>query len=965
MEKEDKKKKKKEMKETFIKVPQNKDNEYHFAIYTGEKLKIKLKGDLPLIDAHMHIQSNNTAPMTLQYGVLMKKLIVELNKKPDMIKKIIKTGRRIESVIQILFLVFLFNPKTSLGIFIAKMIYNKSVLSEWVKAIKKLLDNITVYSVDKMTIDIMSKLGRDMLNTIMPVLGDFFKIGTLDTDNVGRLFMGDMNGLEAVEYAVGLETFDKLKRIYGIDLDLSTPSKIITKMKQGDGMSTDQARKMIENRNYLYKNFQYLTKYYYDDVRIFHMNVVLPMDMGYSHYWGYFGIPIYFPKDSDNVYYVRTFTYYLSFFDQILYTKSFLYKSGKIKDNDGEKFQKRIETRVNDRLIREVKHDAREAYKKIDSRSEHLKGFTERDQFPSDVKSKVNNIKSECDKISGMLKNMENGYKTGSNGKGLNVRFKEEISDFSCNIIKEYDESLEKNKEDEDIMKSYHFVSNYIGYRLDKLEDTVRKQIGRLEDSKYFDAMEELREVIYDMRKQIDIGLMNNIKADVKYLVPKANKAAEKCKKEIDRYREIIKDLEKKINEEIDLVKKHFNVTRYGLNKIIPHNLKLSDNKDHFRIKSKRSTDWSDRGINETFNEKEEYKDMNDSKDYDKYLNRDNNLYLDQVPGKERKMYESYRIQLSRTLATGLRYAFRMLPFYHYDPRRHYTSSANLKTIKDDIKNNFAFHILTPGDMEMPRITPVEFTDQYFDTLFKQEKTSNKDAFDIVQTGSNDGICWGYKMYTELGYVPHMFDDGDRGYPLLKETVNGRYSHLKEFFEHCESNKIPITCHGSPQGMTIADTPIYGRIGKGEMKQGQSFDKMLYELKIADAADSLTYLDRICVNPDAWDRVLQKYGSLKLCLAHYGGYGTWLGKSKKELDEDLLVDWRSGVTGLIKKYQNVYTDLACFLNEEEAIPDIIEAGKYEDALSRTNLQKKGLNREEIDTNAINRMNTTFITGLHP
>ena len=53
--------------------------ENHFALFTGEEYEIRTIGFIPLIDAHIHIQSNNTAPLTLQWCMLMLQLATFLN----------------------------------------------------------------------------------------------------------------------------------------------------------------------------------------------------------------------------------------------------------------------------------------------------------------------------------------------------------------------------------------------------------------------------------------------------------------------------------------------------------------------------------------------------------------------------------------------------------------------------------------------------------------------------------------------------------------------------------------------------------------------------------------------------------------------------------------------------------------------------------------------------------------------
>ena len=157
------------------------------------------------------------------------------------------------------------------------------------------------------------------------------------------------------------------------------------------------------------------------------------------------------------------------------------------------------------------------------------------------------------------------------------------------------------------------------------------------------------------------------------------------------------------------------------------------------------------------------------------------------------------------------------------------------------------------------------------------------------------------------------------------------------------------------------------RIGKRQLKQGESFAKMLYTPTIKDAADSLLYVDDICVHPKNWGKVLKQFGRLKLCLAHYSGYTAWTkgdsdtdGDFKKKLDKSLLVDWRKDVTDLIINNPNVYTDISCFLNYEEAIPVFIDGKTYENAILGIVEEHKILTKADADL--LNRCYTLDAAG---
>ena len=115
-------------KQTYIRVPQNKDRTHQFAFFTGTNINVKIKSDLPLIDAHMHIQSNNIAPIPVQYGVLLKQLIIALKDNPDIVKKILGYTKAGEIIIQCIFAAFLFNPITCGGAVLLKGYYNQSGL---------------------------------------------------------------------------------------------------------------------------------------------------------------------------------------------------------------------------------------------------------------------------------------------------------------------------------------------------------------------------------------------------------------------------------------------------------------------------------------------------------------------------------------------------------------------------------------------------------------------------------------------------------------------------------------------------------------------------------------------------------------------------------------------------------------------------------------------------------------------
>jgi hypothetical protein len=150
---------------------------------------------------------------------------------------------------------------------------------------------------------------------------------------------------------------------------------------------------------------------------------------------------------------------------------------------------------------------------------------------------------------------------------------------------------------------------------------------------------------------------------------------------------------------------------------------------------------------------------------------------------------------------------------------------------------------------------------------FKKTKMTNQYAFDHVDLDKT-GICWGYKMYTMLGFPSNMYDP--KSYPGPDDTLEGRFDHYKAFFEYCVDKEIPITCHGSPAAMTIADTILYLKEHEKEHPESGEFKDQLYSHIPEEIKESLQFVDDSFVRPGSWRKVLDTPGlkTLKLNLAH-------------------------------------------------------------------------------------------------
>lgn len=176
----------------------------------------------------------------------------------------------------------------------------------------------------------------------------------------------------------------------------------------------------------------------------------------------------------------------------------------------------------------------------------------------------------------------------------------------------------------------------------------------------------------------------------------------------------------------------------------------------------------------------------------------------------------------------------------------------------------------------------------------------------------NGGLFWGVKMYVALGYPPYIGDASmtKRVFPALQA---GSYSELKQFFLYCASNDIPITCHGSPQGMTIGDPAIYL---KEYLKQepASKYMKNQYAHFPVDGkgfSNGLGLIDSFS-SPESWTAALKGVTGgkkLRICIAHFGGMGFMNGEI--DVKKSPYV-WMSGISDLINNSAaQVFTDLSC------------------------------------------------------
>ncbi|MFZ1984800.1 MAG: amidohydrolase family protein, partial [Desulfatitalea sp.] len=226
------------------------------------------------------------------------------------------------------------------------------------------------------------------------------------------------------------------------------------------------------------------------------------------------------------------------------------------------------------------------------------------------------------------------------------------------------------------------------------------------------------------------------------------------------------------------------------------------------------------------------------------------------VDDEETKLYEPWDKQVKYTKQAVIANPLKLLPMYHYDPRRW------------------------------------------------QERGTNQ-AFEYV---GNNGIYLGFKMYTAQGYRPL-----DNRLPVLEDFYNrceeleipivnhgtpeGNYTcdrtdyiaftHPRDT-EADEAEKRPYRHYMHPADLVMQEsmTPI----DHWYEENGRHYYYPEYEAE--------AYFNEHFVSPNSWEKVLKKYPALRICIAHFGG-DTKLGRK-----------WAGQIIDMLPHYDNLYADIS-------------------------------------------------------
>ena len=333
-------------------------------------------------------------------------------------------------------------------------------------------------------------------------------------------------------------------------------------------------------------------------------------------------------------------------------------------------------------------------------------------------------------------------------------------------------------------------------------------------------------------------------------------------------------------------------------------------------------------------------KKTEEQKKYPNYIH-----FLKKVKDVEIYQFEDHEQHVAMQKLAALKEPLHMLPFYHFDFRRFFSPTEGIT------KNHYFFNYRNKKQYDSNQLyNQFSHTQQSSykrsKFLFKKEDILGfklKINFETIKqffvsseknTTNPDSLFWGIKMYVALGYPPYYLLDVEltkRVFPMLKDVdLQEAHNEVEKFYRFCIENDIPITCHGSPQGMTIADPGVYL---KEYLKLSSLLPDYLAAYKkstyISNSESIMTpsfpvvpqsFLTGLGLiddfsSPKSWEKVLSYngLGKLRLCIAHFGGGRFFDGTfSTKTSDEKNLYQWNDDIVDLITQYNNVYTDISCF-----------------------------------------------------
>lgn len=347
-------------------------------------------------------------------------------------------------------------------------------------------------------------------------------------------------------------------------------------------------------------------------------------------------------------------------------------------------------------------------------------------------------------------------------------------------------------------------------------------------------------------------------------------------------------------------------------------------------------------------------------------------IFLQKLDDKsETYQFEDHFQHIEYQKNAALRYPFRFLPFYHVDPRRFFAPI-------NEIKEKFDFYIPTSKKGIYHKLYDGNKNEE--DTEKIKESVTNiickKNVGDIANGKSfkystsienvkkellakdNPGVFWGVKLYVALGYPPYIGCEGSIDGQLVFPGLNKKaYNEFTSFLNWCGENDVPVTCHGSPQGMTIADSEIYLKeyLKQNDNSEFKNQETSEFEPHCKAFMLGLGLIDDFS-SPKSWEVVLDKKEipskKLRLCLAHFGGKPYFV--DEYSMDKDKYA-WQKQLVNLIKKPdKKIYTDLSNFMFGKCNFKNILTEYEYNKIIKQNPSVKRFFNMEIEAGNAFYR-----------
>ncbi|CAA6828189.1 MAG: Amidohydrolase 2 [uncultured Sulfurovum sp.] len=170
----------------------------------------------------------------------------------------------------------------------------------------------------------------------------------------------------------------------------------------------------------------------------------------------------------------------------------------------------------------------------------------------------------------------------------------------------------------------------------------------------------------------------------------------------------------------------------------------------------------------------------------------------------------------------------------------------------------------------------------------------------LLEENLKNGAFAGVKLYPPQGYLPTHPD-------------------LYPIYDLCLKYNVPITAHCSPGG--------FHTIHKEKEMKTERLDKHGHRKTIevipAQGYNLSKCAHEKCIyfaDPDNWIQILEdkRYKNLRINLAHFGGeeqFAKYIGRDKQKAEKE---NWTAKIIKLIKKYDNLYTDLSFHIDGDVA-----------------------------------------------